>query len=168
MHTQKIKVLGLLAAALLATGCLDNPLNLDNPNQRTTEAFWNTEADAISAMDAVYRTLLDNGLYGRNRYWMWGRTDLNLSRSPASSIQNAVRGIFSDYNYGGFLNGIWEDPWRGIFRANQVITEVPEMEDLDAGLAQQLVAEARFIRGLYHFEQAVMFGADHPRGLDGQ
>jgi starch-binding outer membrane protein, SusD/RagB family len=157
MRTHKIKILAPLAAVLLATGCLDNPLNLDNPNQRTVEAFWQSEGDALAGMSAVYRTLYNNGTYGRNRYWMWGRTDTYMSRSPAGAIQNSVRGIITDYNYGGFLGGMWTDPWQGIFRANQVIHHVPAME-IAGALKERLVAEAKFIRALYHFEHVLLFG----------
>lgn len=158
MRAQKIKM-GLPAALLLlAGGCIDNPLDLNNPNERTIQSFWETESDAIAAMDGVYRTTGNDGLWGRNGYWIWARTDTYLSRSPAGALQNLTRGVITNLAFTSYgLGGIWDDPWKGVFRANQVVNRVPEME-IASGLKEQLVAEARFIRGLYHFEQALRFG----------
>src|SRR5690606_36555688 len=74
------------------------------------------------------------------------------------------RGIITDYNYTGLLAGVWEDPMRGIFRANQVISRLPEM-DIDQALKDRLTAEVKFLRGLYFFESALLFG-NVPRLLE--
>ena len=99
-------MMAALAASLPLSGCLDNGLDIINPNQRTLESFWQTEQDAIDGANALYFIPYTRGMWGRNRYWMWARTDAYMSRSPAGNIQNAVRGIITDYNYTGFLAGI--------------------------------------------------------------
>ena len=149
-----------LSAALLGlvalTGCLDNPLDVTNPNQITTETFWKTQADAVNATNGLYAILYSRGMWGRNRYDFWGRSDVIMSRSPAGNIQAALRGVVTDYNYTGFLSGIWNDPYQGVFRANQVIARVPKMS-LDATVTSTLVAQAKFIRALMYFHQTLIF-----------
>lgn len=150
------------AAALLPLGgCMDNGLDIINPNERTLESFWQTPQDAIDGGNALYFIPYSRGLWGRNRYWMWARTDAYMSRSPAGNIQNAVRGIITDYNYTGFLSGIWEDPYVGIFRANTILAKVGQMEadgKIDSALKTRIFAETKFLRGLFYFHQTLLFG----------
>jgi hypothetical protein len=150
-------MMAALTTLVAVGGCLDNSLDIVNPNEATLESFWQTEPQAIAAGNSVYFIPYTRGMWGRNRYWMWGRTDAYMSRSPASAIQNAVRGIITDYNYGGFLSGMWDDPWAGIFRANQVLARVPEM-DINQAVKTRIVAETKFLRGLFYFHQTLLFG----------
>jgi starch-binding outer membrane protein, SusD/RagB family len=157
MRTTTMKFLVPLTAVLVAGGCLENSLAIDNPNQRTTEAFWQTQADAVAGMNAVYRTLMEDGTWARNRYWALDhRTDAFMSRSPAINILNFSRSLITNYA-DGFLTGMWVQPYRGVYRANQVIQNLPAIE-MDAALKTRLIAEARFLRAHYHFQQALLFG----------
>jgi starch-binding outer membrane protein, SusD/RagB family len=157
MRTRTMTLIAPLAALSLAVGCMDNPLDIYNPNQRTVEQFWQDEGDALAAMNAVYRTLLEDGTYGRNRYWVWARTDTYMSRSPATNILNFTRSVVTNLA-DGMLNGMWNHPWQGVFRANQIIHNVPNITAMTPAVRDRIMAEARFIRALYHFEQAVVFG----------
>jgi len=157
MRTKTLTLIVPLVCALLPAACMDNELDIINPNTRTTEVFWASEADAIAGMNAVYRTLFNDGIYGRNRQFAWARTDTYTSRSPAINILNFPKSVVTNYN-DGFLVGFWEHPYQGIFRANQVIHHVPDIAGINSAVADRIVAEARFIRALYHFEQALLFG----------
>jgi starch-binding outer membrane protein, SusD/RagB family len=156
MRTHRLSLIVPLVLTLPAAACMDNSLDITNPNQRTEEVFWASEADAIAGMNSVYRTLYNDGTYGRNRQFVWGRTDTYTSRSPATNILNFPKSVVNSLT-DGFLNGYWEDPYRGIFRANQVIHNVPDIA-MTVATRDRIVAEARFIRALYHYEQALLFG----------
>ncbi len=56
----------------------------------------------------------------------------------------------------GYLESKWQVCYAGIQRANNVIQEVPLVTDgSEAGtVGQNAIAEARFLRGVYHFELA--------------
>lgn len=153
----QLKISAVLLSLLVLGGCLDNPLDISNPNERTAESWWQTKDDAVNATNGLYAILYSGGLWGRNRYDFWAVEDITLSRSPASNIQNAARGIVTDYNYGGFLGGMWTDPWQGVFRANQVIDRVPAM-NLDAATTDMMVAQAKFIRAMMFFQETLLFG----------
>ncbi len=58
-----------------------------------------------------------------------------------------------------YLESKWQVNYAGIQRANNVIQEVPLVTDgSEAGaIGQQAIAEARFLRGVYHFELAKTF-----------
>ena len=58
-----------------------------------------------------------------------------------------------------FLNEKWTVCYNSIQRANDVIREVPLVTDgsVSTAYGQEVIAEARFLRGIYHFELAKMF-----------
>ena len=56
----------------------------------------------------------------------------------------------------------WQAWYDGAARSNDVIRVVDAAEGLDAGLAAQYVAEARFLRAHYHFQLVRLFGAKIP------
>lgn len=59
----------------------------------------------------------------------------------------------------GYVQTKWTISYAGIQRANDVIREVPLVKDgSEAGtVGQNAIAEARFLRGIYHFELAKTF-----------
>ena len=53
---------------------------------------------------------------------------------------------------GSAENTIWEMYYKGIFYCNQVITYTPNGDEIPEATKDSLIAEARFLRGYYHFE----------------
>ena len=51
----------------------------------------------------------------------------------------------------------WNETYQGIYRANLVITNVPNI-DMDADLRDRLIAEAKFLRGYFYFQLIKTFG----------
>ncbi|MGN6639106.1 MAG: RagB/SusD family nutrient uptake outer membrane protein, partial [Mucilaginibacter sp.] len=59
----------------------------------------------------------------------------------------------------GYVETKWSTSYAGIQRANDVIREIPLVKDgsEDGAVGQESIAEARFLRGVYHFELAKNF-----------
>jgi hypothetical protein len=59
----------------------------------------------------------------------------------------------------GYLESKWQADYNGIERANDAIREVPLVKDgsLTAADAAEVIAEARFLRGVFHFDLAKIF-----------
>src|SRR2546425_2886087 len=68
-----------LVGATLA-GCVN--LDLTDPNESSTDTFWQTPAQAVAGVNAAYNALENNGTYGR---WLVFATDL---RSDIGMIQS--------------------------------------------------------------------------------
>jgi len=84
-----------------------------------------------------------------------------MSRSPANNIKEAVRGNITNYNYSGFLSGIWDDPYVGIFRANTILDRVGQMEadgKIQAAQKDRIFAETKALRANFYFQQVLLFG----------
>jgi hypothetical protein len=56
-----------------------------------------------------------------------------------------------------YFRGKWRGMYDGIARTNDVLQLLPKVNDLTEAERQQIIAEARFLRGHYHFELKKMF-----------
>ncbi|MCU0625572.1 MAG: RagB/SusD family nutrient uptake outer membrane protein [Gemmatimonadaceae bacterium] len=150
------------AGAALAVGCAD--LELTNPNQQTTDTFWRSESDARQGMTAVYNGLLANGTYGR---WLAFahdiRSDIGFSPSPWADLSNFNKFTLVDFDF-EVNREIWQHHYAAIFRANQVVADVPRIE-MDTTLRARLVGEARFVRALLYFNLLNLYGGNIPMPL---
>ena len=121
------KILTLILLIVTITACEDQ-LNIENPNQATAESFWKNENDAIAGVNAVYSTLHRGSISRWMPFYYIIRSDEGKSTSPATDIVNNMdQFLVTDYNYGNAY-GIWHDLYVGIFRANQVLDNVPNID----------------------------------------
>jgi hypothetical protein len=149
------RLVPVLAAALLLAGCAD--ITLDDPNRQTVDTFWQDEQDAVLGINAAYRALQENGTYGRWLQFAYDlRSDIGFSRSPWGDLANFTKSVLSSYDF-EVNREIWQHHYQAIFRANQVIAYVPEIQ-MDAALRDRIVGEARFIRALMYFNLVNLYG----------
>ena len=103
---------------------------------------------------ATWSTGTDNWIYGSV-----GGDDAHKGSTPgdqpsAADIEARTQNGVNDY-----LDPKWRMNFAGIQRANDVIREIPLVKDgsLSADNIAQATAEARFLRGFYHFELAKLW-----------
>jgi hypothetical protein len=157
-----MKLHTLTAAALLGTlvlsSCDKDLLDKVNPNQPPTSQFWRSQDDAMKAVTSAYGTLQLPGTYSR---WYWFATDLRsdegFSASPWTDLANYTRFVQLDYNFEP-SQVMWTDHYRGVYRCNQIITNLPTITTMDAGMRTRLLAEAHFLRALYYFNLTSLYG----------
>ena len=149
----------LLLGAAAATACAD--LDVTNPNSRSTETFWRTQADAVAGTNAVYAGLLPLGVYSRWQIFVNDlRTDVATSTSPNPEIRNLGRFVIGNYDQEHNIE-TWRDHYRALFRANQAIANLPGV-DMDAALRDRLVGEAKFLRALLYWNLVNYYGGNIP------
>ncbi|HYC87368.1 MAG TPA: RagB/SusD family nutrient uptake outer membrane protein, partial [Chryseosolibacter sp.] len=138
------------------TACED-VLDINNPNQATVEDFWKTEENAVQGVNAIYSTLHRGGISRWMLFYYIIRADEGMSTSPATPIVNNMDQFnTTDYNFWGAFD-VWRDLWVGVFRANQVLDNVPGIP-MDETLKQRLIGEAKFLRGLFYYNLASLWG----------
>ena len=153
---------GLATVLLVAAGC--DSLEQTDPNNPTADTFWDTEEAAILGINAAYHTFHLFGTYQRYTFMVWDqRSDVSFSTSPWADLANVSKFTFSSYDF-EFNAGTWNDHYSGVFRANQVITYVPDI-DMNPALRDRIVAEAKFIRALLYFNLTSLYG-DVPMPLE--
>lgn len=153
---KKYIIYTLALVAITAASCKKS-LDVVDPNAPNTGIFWKTADDAGKGVNAMYSTFHRAGICRWFFFATMIRADEGWSTSPDANIQNNFdQFINNDYNYGNFT-GIWADLYIGIDRTNQVIDNVPSI-NMDATLRSRYVAEAKFMRALFYYHLASLWG----------
>ena len=119
--------------------------------------FYQSEADATAAVNAVYNHLADGGYYGSS-IWNIGDVTTELVEPGESAGQGRI--ALQTYTFDpatGVFAGLWNQLYRSINRANTVIDRVP-MIDMNVETRARLVAEAKFLRALNYFDLVKVYG----------
>ena len=146
------------ALALLLTGCVneDDLVQVD-PNSNTEESFWKTDKDALQGINAVYGSLLTDGTYMRStQILLDGRSDSERSNSPWVSMANVGR-FNTNVADPAIYGWAFETYYQGIYRANQVLAHVPNIDMENQALKDRILGQAYFLRGLYFFHAVNLF-----------
>ncbi|WP_394775840.1 RagB/SusD family nutrient uptake outer membrane protein [Flavobacterium sp.] len=158
----KYKIFNYIAVffslALVTTSCVqDEDLLQVDPNVETAGSFWKTDQDAIEGVNAAYSSLLTDGTYMRSTPLLLdARADDSRTNSPWASMYN-VGHFNSNVADAAIYGWAYETYYQGIYRANQVLANVPAIEFQDAALKNRILGQAHFLRGLYLFHAVNMF-----------
>ncbi len=152
------KIITMLCCFLLLTACSEDELDLQSPNQLPAEQFWKQPSDAEKGVNSIYAMFYKDGLWAR---WIYFRLDLTsdegFSNSPWIELADWTRFNYINYNFWEGNNVTWRDTYKAIFRANQVIESVPNIEFEDETRKQQILAEAKFLRALHYYYAALLW-----------
>lgn len=166
-----IYTLGLVLF-LLTVGCTDEFLEKSPYDKVDTETFFQTEEDALMAINAAYQPLQRPKLYNMR---MWA-TDIIAGNSIVGANPSDANDGIETKNQSNFItladnqgvDDLYKGPAPGILYCNLVLEKVPAIE-MDEALKNRILGEAKFLRGLYHFILVRFFGdvplVLEPRGL---
>ena len=155
---KKILIYSFLVLVLSFVSCNEDLIDIPNPNSPTTDTFWKTSGDAQLGLDAAYNMFYKPGSFTR---WIFFRFDLTsdegYSQSPWNELKEWTRFIYFNYNFWEGNGNMWRDHYKAIFRCNQVLEYVPEIEFENANQKTEILAQAKFLRALYYYNLALMF-----------
>lgn len=148
-------LLAILTGCILAAIGCNKQLQQTNPNQQTAQTFWTTAVEALDAGNSVYGSLILDGSYMRFSHVVLNtRGDDATSNSPWNEIYNC--GKFALDVNGFAAQAPFTAYYQGVFRANQVIENVPKIS-MDTALKDRILGQAYFLRGLYFFHLASIY-----------
>ncbi len=149
----------VVGVALTITGCKKSlDLDIENPNRIDESNFWKTSADAVQGINAVYGNFYRNGApYSRwLPFYMDVRSDDGYSTSPWNELRSIGGLNITQYSFEVNYDTWWHH-WRGVYRANQVIANVPAIT-MDEALKNRIIGEAKFLRALYYYNLINIWG----------
>lgn len=164
----KTNVLILVALLTLFTVSCEDQLDLQPLDSVTTDSFYNTRADFDGALFASYSSIQDfwgtstETLSERGEFWKLSMviTD-DVVADPVTAAGDQISIDIdnlqiraSDVPYAAVYTQIYE----GIYRANLVLENLEGDNELTAEDKTILEAEAKFLRGWFHFQALKMFG----------
>lgn len=158
MKTRHILYSIAVATSLLATSCVnDEDLDQISPNFETAESFWQNDDDALKGVNAVYGSLLTDGTYMRSTPLLLDlKGDGTRSNSPWAAMANVGK-FNSSISDAAIYGWAFETYYQGVYRANQVLENVPGIEMENEDLKNRILGQAYFMRGLYFFHLVNMF-----------
>ena len=153
----------VLILPLFCSSC-SKELDLYPETVISEENFWETEKDLDAGVNAVYQAL-----HGRQTnirtFGLFAMQDVMTDIAAARTVSpfNAVSsGVYESNN--NVVKSRWVDAYRGIIRANDVITHIQDIEAPES-VRNERYGEVLFLRAWYYFNLVYFFG-DIPLVLD--
>lgn len=168
------RFLSILLTAVILTvfvaGC-DSFLQKSPQGELTSENFFRNEQDAQRALNAVYDYAQERPDYLPPYPMVFGEiaSDNATKGGEGGADQPSVGRVdqLSSRPTDRDVLTTWEFLYTGVYRSNQVIANVPDIESMDPAQRQQLVGEAKFLRAYFHFELLKIYGLGDDRANDG-
>lgn len=165
------KILSLTILAIAVLGCKKDFLDRVPTTSTVIESYYNTPADGTKAVTAIYNMLL------RDDTWSPILLSEIASDDCAGGGGTGDGGGYQRYDRGiqqpeaNTNQDAWTTYYGGIYRANIYLKNESKINWTGKEtLQKQYIAEARFLRGYFHFLLARMFGEipyiDHPLASD--
>lgn len=151
-----ISISALLFLVMAAASCSKDLEQ--KPHLIYYDNYYQTQDDAISAVNAVYDVL---GSVNQYSSYLWLIQDVCSDDCNARVTLNDPN-LHDLNNYtlkttNNYLSQIWQGSYLGISRANIVLDRVP-LISMDTLVKARVLGEARFLRGLFYFNLVRLFG----------
>jgi hypothetical protein len=135
----------------------EDQLDIVNPNELTNQSFWKSESDAIKGINSCYSTLHRGG-FSRWQPMMYDlRSEVGACFSPWNELANAMNNFIQPDSNFGPMTEVYFDNYAGIFRANQVLANVPNIQ-MNEELKARILGEAYFFRAMHYYHLASLWG----------
>ena len=92
--------------------------------------------------------------------WVFGGISSDDALKGTDAGDQPEQSFIEAYDFNSFNNHIrnkWRGVYKGIARCNDAIVTARQVEELDPDRREQIIAEARFLRGIFHLEAQKMW-----------
>ncbi len=147
----------VLFLTVIGTGCKDF-LDTELQGVYSNSSFYQTKEHAVFAINATYEITAFKNI--NNNLWVFGDVASDDAKKGGNPGDQSDMGFIDEFTINpdnGFIESIWKHYYEGITRANKVIYYVPDIE-MDNGLKQRIVGEAKFLRAYFYFHMVNIFG----------
>lgn len=142
--------------------CQDEFLEQEYVNGLIDQNFFTTPEHAEKALTAVYDVLGHEGQNILSRVTLGSASADDVSNLHGDQARVGLGLIEVDlYNWhtsSRYIMDHWYSNYKGIGRANQLISNIGNIEGLDANLANRYIAEAKALRALFYYNLVTAYG----------
>lgn len=146
-------IVSLLLGTTLLASCLDVDI-VDRIEKE--DGFFKTEEHALSAINGVYSTLYDFA-YHKTNWAIILPTYEDAMFSTGTAVPATVSNNTHSAGSAPVIN-FWGALYGGIKNANEVIAHVPAIDFKDENDKNRIIAEAHFLRALFHYDLMRLYG----------
>jgi len=158
----KVKIsnyLFIAVAMMFTLGSCDKAfLEVEPKGQFLSANYYADKDQAYAAMVGVYDVLRKNsGGFENMMSMMNAGSDDHFAGGGGASDGAGIQG-FSNYTLNSTImpGSFWSDHYQGIFRANTLLSKLPDIT-MDAALKARFTAETKALRAFYYFNLVRMF-----------
>ncbi|WP_236978912.1 RagB/SusD family nutrient uptake outer membrane protein [Membranihabitans maritimus] len=146
----------LLVVVFVFGSCHDELLSPVPESVLTTSNAFNTSGDIDLGVLGVYNSLQSKV---QKDYLLMEMTSDNMyAEYYATEPGLAEVEVLEVSSENNILNNFWKTSYNGIFRANSILANIDNPTDYVSGEKEQYSGEASFLRGLFYFDLARIFG----------
>ena len=141
----------IISGGILASCNTDNFLEEINPNEIAKDNYWRNLEETGAGLNATYKTLNTLSILNINTEAL--RSDMGYP-GYGRPVPNKTEEFYNQsYTVSSTtLSDKWQALYQGIFRANQTIGALEKLEGtVESAEWTSQMAQARFLRGLYHY-----------------
>lgn len=152
-----------LSTMLFVISCSDDITDKEPITEIVAETAFKTEQDVLSSLNAAYDPLQWQSVLNNQTFPLMQQgvraDDLHSQSANFWAIGQQYDQFSTIVSTLPSVASVWSKWYQGVARANFTIQLAENFEDFQtAGLQEQIIAEARFLRGLYYFELVRLFG----------
>ena len=151
-----------LAMTMIFTSCKKDFLERYPLDQEVSSNFYQTEADAMAALAAVYDVLGYQSTPGVSWAPFIVMSDIlsdDAFAGGADANDGQDENELNNFNIpttNQIVHSIWIKNYIGVYRANLLLEKIGEIDASDEFKAR-IIAECKFLRAYFHFEQVRFF-----------
>lgn len=143
---------------LLIASCNDSFLEIRPDNATDTdETFIESKADAQEVLNGAYKALSYSGFLGGNAQFLSECMADNINGEALTNGDYKAHYSWTTDIFLGTTRSLIRDGYKSIARANFLMERINQATDATDAEKNQMVAEAKFIRGVAHFEEVRLF-----------
>jgi len=153
----------IVLLGLITTSCVK--LEEDPRSQISTGNFYQTQSDAVAAVQSIYNDLTHNtsgdhaSIYNRLLVLATGMmTDDNIPGPRATNPDVRSIAALTQTSTNTRYYELWRQHYEAINRANTAIDRLPLIQSGDTAVINRLVLEAKFLRGLLYYNLVRLWG----------
>ena len=149
----------------LATACTDTFLTRDPQGQYSPTALQ-TPGGVEGILLGAYGMLDGQGLDGQAPWeneiqsWVFGGIPSDDAYKGTDAGDQPEQSFIEKYDFqptNGHIRNKWRGLFKGVARSNDALNSLKAAKGLNAERTKQIEAEARFLRGVFHFEARKMW-----------
>ena len=154
------KTLLVIMLMISVVSCADDYLETPAPSLSDAVYFSNDGA-ALNALAGAYDPL---GWYDHMQINEWAIGDVVSDDAEKGGENDADQAdihalaTFAANAENGVIREKWQAPYIGIYRANKLIEGLTDNDKISGAVKKRVIAEALFLRALYHFQLVKVFG----------
>lgn len=157
-HQFRYVLLPLVALLLLPMSCEDSDLlNQNNTNTVSTATFWTSAKDVSLAVNGMYHPITNT--------FFWGRIIHTgaILRSDVFNVRpfgpnTAMSTLQGEAGASRWSTEIWQEPFKTIFRANNVLENISDSNVPDATERNGYIGQAHFMRAFAYWYLVNLYG----------